>query len=99
MQDSFNDWGIHKDDLVMMLRDNASNAVKACNDWQVKHFGCIGHTLHLIVGSLFVQRKSSSNDDTNADDDNDDDCTGYADDDALLNDDTVDYDDDNLRMH
>ena len=41
----------------MMLRDNASNAIKACRDWGIPHFGCIGHTLHLIVGPLFVHKK------------------------------------------
>jgi len=43
--------------MTMMLRDNASNAIKACHDWGIPHFGSIGHTLHLIVSPLFVQKK------------------------------------------
>jgi hypothetical protein len=96
MQDSFNDWGIQKDALVLMLRDNSPNAVKACNDW--KHFGCIGHTFHLILGPLFVEKRLASNDDTK---DNDNGTEyfredGDDDDDVSRNDDSVDYDEDEL---
>jgi hypothetical protein len=98
MQDSFNDWGVQKDDLVLMLRDNASNAVKACNDWNVKYFGCIGHTFHLILGPLFVKKGLASNDDIK---DNDNGTEyfredGDDDDDVSRNDDSVDYDEDEL---
>jgi hypothetical protein len=98
MQDSFNDWGIQKDDLVLMLRDNASNAVKACNDWNIKHFGCIGHTFYLILGPLFVEKRSASNDDTK---DNDNGTEyfredGDDDNDVSQNDYSVDYDEDEL---
>jgi hypothetical protein len=54
---------MQKDNLVMMLRDNASNVKKACDDLGIKSFGCIGHTLHLIVGPLFIQKNSSTNED------------------------------------
>lgn len=41
----------------MLLRDNASNGVKACNDWGVAHFGCVAHCLHLIVGPFLLCSK------------------------------------------
>jgi len=47
---------------VLMSRDNGSNIVKACRDWGIQHFGCIGHCLHLIVGPLFIGRDSNNND-------------------------------------
>jgi hypothetical protein len=98
MQDSFNDWGIQKDDLVLVLRDNASNAVEACNDWNVKHFWCIRHTFHLILGPLFVKKRLASNDDTK---DNDSGTEyfredGDDNDNVSRNDDSVDYDEDEL---
>jgi len=49
MIESFHKWGIEKENMMMMLRDHASNAIKACHDWGIPHFGCIGHTLHLVV--------------------------------------------------
>ena len=45
-----------------MLRDNASNAKSACNAFGIESFGCIGRSLHLIVGPLFVQKNHGSND-------------------------------------
>ena len=32
MIESFHKWGIEKENMTMMLRDNASNAIEACND-------------------------------------------------------------------
>jgi hypothetical protein len=60
--------------MTMMLRDNASNAIKACCNWGITHFGFIGHTLHLIVGAFFVQKRGTDtsindNDNGNAGDD------------------------------
>ena len=49
MIESFHKWGIEKENMMMMLRDNASNAIKACHDWGIPHFGGIGHTLHLVI--------------------------------------------------
>ena len=44
MSDIFDFWGIQKKDLVLMRKNNASNAVtKACNDCEINHFGCILH--------------------------------------------------------
>lgn len=54
---SFEAWDLDKGKLTMLLRDNASNAVKACNDWGISHFGCVSHCLHLIVGPFLLCSK------------------------------------------
>lgn len=41
----------------MMMRDNASNGVKACNDWGVRNFGCIGHSIHLVIGPFIIKTR------------------------------------------
>ena len=46
----------------MMTRDNSSNIVKACNDWKISRFGCIQHSLHLVVGPLFVLTRNTKTD-------------------------------------
>ena len=73
----FDLWGIHKENLVLMTRDNGSNVVKACRDWGNQYFGCIGHCLHLIVRPLFIMR--------------DDEAESLIDSNAVA-DDIVDYD-------
>ena len=62
MSDAFERRNLNKEKLVLLLRDNASNATKACNAFDVESFGCIGHSLHLIVGPLFVPKNNGSND-------------------------------------
>ena len=74
----FDFWGLNKQNLVYMSRDNGSNIVKACREWEIQHFGCIGHCLHLIVGPLFIGR--NSNDDEAEIDSN------------VVEDDIIDYD-------
>ena len=44
----------------MMLRDSGSNMVKACVDWGIPHFPCIGHSLHLVVGPFLLEKKKKS---------------------------------------
>lgn len=46
----------------MLLRDNASNGVKACKDWGINHFGCVAHCLHLIVGPFLLCSKKEEDD-------------------------------------
>lgn len=46
-----------KSRLMMMIRDNGSNFVKACNEWGVNHFGCVAHGFHLIVSPFSFGRK------------------------------------------
>ena len=43
-----------------MLRDSGSNMVKACVDWGIPHFPCIGHSLHLVVSPFLLQKKKKS---------------------------------------
>ena len=67
---SFLNWGLDKDRLSMMLRDSGLNMVKACKDWKIKHFPCIGHSLHLVVGPfLLVPKTKKSTAVNNTDDD------------------------------
>ena len=50
-------YGLNKEKLSMMLRDNASNGIKACRDWGIKSFGCIDFRSNFYVFStwqLFV---------------------------------------------
>ena len=77
----FDLWGLNKENLVLMSRDNGSNIVKACRDWGIQHFGCIGHCLHLIVGPLFIKRDSNNNDEAESFIDS-----------SVVEDDIVDYD-------
>ena len=49
LAESFSNWGLAEDNLSLMARDNGSNIVAACNMWGIKHIGCIGHGLHLVV--------------------------------------------------
>ena len=62
----FESWGLDAENLVMMSRDNGSNIVKACRDWGINDFGCIGHCLHLIVGPLFIANNKHNNDEAEA---------------------------------
>lgn len=55
--DSFERWDLNPRFLSMMLRDSGSNIVKACKDWNIPHFPCIGHSLHLIVGPFLAGKK------------------------------------------
>lgn len=58
MVESFQRWNLRKSNLTMMLRDSGSNMVKACEDWDIKHFPCIGHSMHLLVGPFLVVPKT-----------------------------------------
>ncbi|CEG38084.1 Ribonuclease H-like domain [Plasmopara halstedii] len=42
-------WGLDSLRLTKIIRDNGANIVKACNDLEVDHFGCVAHSLHLVV--------------------------------------------------
>lgn len=46
---SLEEAGLSEEKLVVYVTDNASNAVKSGRDLGVNHFGCIAHTLNLIV--------------------------------------------------
>ena len=81
--ESFKKWNLDITRLTMMLRDSGSNMVKACNDMEIRHFPCIGHSLHLVVGPFLVVPKNKSKEDSldeeqfgdnEQEDDNEDDC-------------------------
>ena len=59
MQEIIDDWDLPKESIVMMLRDSGSNMVKACRDWKIPHFPCIGHSLHLLVGPFLLEKKNN----------------------------------------
>lgn len=69
--------------LALILRDNASNGIKACEKLKAPHFGCIGHSLHLVVGPFLLEKHAATNTietefvDENAANDDDDDAVGY----------------------
>ena len=90
MSNSFTEWGINKENLTLMLRDNATNAIRACDIWQIPHFGYIGHTLHLIVGPLFFCKNNTDDNKTNK-------STNKTTLEEEFLDDIVDYDDGKLE--
>ena len=57
MEDAFEEWNLDVHHLSMMIRDSGSNMVRACEDWEIPHFSCVGHSLHLVVGPLPVEKK------------------------------------------
>lgn len=76
--ESISRFGLNKDKLSMMMRDNASNGIKACNDWGVQHFGCIAHSIHLVIGT-FLLEKGSNEAEKGSDDEEDDDIIDFED--------------------
>ena len=56
---SFEKFGLRPEKLAMMMRDNASNGVKACNNLEIRHFGCVGHSIHLVIGPFVLETKQS----------------------------------------
>ena len=44
----------------MMVRDSGSNVIKACREWGIPNFSCVGHNLHLITGPLLMKPKGKS---------------------------------------
>ncbi|OWZ06132.1 hypothetical protein PHMEG_00021659 [Phytophthora megakarya] len=52
------EWDLDISRVAKLVRDNGSNIVKACDDLGVKHFGCMAHSLHLVVtGALSKYHK------------------------------------------
>ena len=49
-----------------MLHNSGSNMVKACRDWGIDHFACIGHSLHLVIGPFLVKKKKTQSTDNKA---------------------------------
>jgi len=49
MESSFLKWGLNASKLSILRRDSGSNIVKACNNWGVRHFSCVGHSLFSVL--------------------------------------------------
>jgi hypothetical protein len=92
LTESMHSFGLDAAKLAMLLRDNASNGVKACRDMQINHFGCIGHGLHLVVGPFLLKKKKKNEMDL-MDLVADEPASGDGDDDEEDNDDIAEYQD------
>ena len=55
-------WRIEKKKIVILFRDNGSKIVKAARLMNLPDAGCIGHGLHLVVGTFLSDKKSTNND-------------------------------------
>ena len=59
LKDAMNTWKLH-DTIHMGLRDNAANMVSAMRIAEVEDFGCMAHTLQLVLhDALFTQSRTS----------------------------------------
>ncbi|KAI7792535.1 putative zinc finger BED domain-containing protein 4-like [Triplophysa rosa] len=56
-----NTWKIAKSKVHVVLRDNASNMIKAMNHLGVPSLGCFAHTLQLIVNEGLLSQRSIPN--------------------------------------
>ena len=57
LKSSFDAWNLNPMLLAMMIRDSGSNIKKACREWGISNFSCIGHNFHLITGPLLINLK------------------------------------------
>lgn len=101
LEESLKSFGISKDKLALLLRDNAANGVKACKIMKIDHFGCIAHGLHLVVGPFLLEKKKKKKDEQTEDDgedeveENDDEENNIEENEASDDeDDIADFDDD-----
>ncbi len=58
LQKMISEWDLNKANMVLMVRDNASNGALATRLLNVDSFGCIAHSLHLVLAPLFFQRRN-----------------------------------------
>ena len=42
--------------MSLLLRENDSNGIEDREETKAPHFGCIGHSLHLVVGPLLLEK-------------------------------------------
>ena len=59
LEESLEKWGIEKNNIAIMIRDNGSNIVKAGRLMGITHAGCIGHGFHLVVGAFLSMKKGN----------------------------------------
>ncbi|XP_065109329.1 zinc finger BED domain-containing protein 4-like [Paramisgurnus dabryanus] len=60
MEMMLNTWKIDKSKVHVVLRDNATNVIKAMNCLGVPSLGCFAHTLQLIVNEGLLSQRSVS---------------------------------------
>jgi hypothetical protein len=53
-------WGLKKEFCTNLLRDGASNAVRAATLLDVPHMSCVNHSLQLVVSALLLRPKRAS---------------------------------------
>jgi hypothetical protein len=86
----------------MMMRDNAFNGIKACNNRVIWHFSCIGHSIHLVIGPFLIEKHKKKAEASAAQDDCADDIDIDDDDDDGVDDgeddDTAEYNVDDLMF-
>lgn len=52
------DWGLDIARLARIVRDNASNMIKACKYYVWINMGCLAHSLHLVVHGALSKTKT-----------------------------------------
>jgi hypothetical protein len=58
LRDTISEWELKTDQCVALLRDEASNDVSAGNHLGVSHFSCVAHSLHLVLASALIWKRS-----------------------------------------
>ncbi len=58
LQKSISDCDLNKANMVLMVRDNASSGASANRLLDVDSFGCIGHSLHLVLAPFFSKEET-----------------------------------------
>ena len=53
-------WNIDIEQVHLMVRDNASNMVKAMSDGDFEDLGCFAHTLQLIINDGIFSQKAAT---------------------------------------
>lgn len=58
MEKMLNNWGLGKNRVHVILRDNAANMKRAMLDMGVQSVGCVAHTLQLVVHEGLLSQRS-----------------------------------------
>ncbi|KAG3108651.1 hypothetical protein PI124_g14051 [Phytophthora idaei] len=54
-------WELETSRLTKVVRDNGANVVKACEELNVDHFGCVAHSLRLVVPGALAKTREEVN--------------------------------------
>ncbi|RLN48432.1 hypothetical protein BBJ28_00000074 [Nothophytophthora sp. Chile5] len=58
----FDRWDLSRDKCTRFLRDGGSGIKQACDDLCLRHFSCVAHSLHLVVGAGFMWKNGDAAD-------------------------------------